>query len=202
MEFNTKFAAPEKHQVACVAAGVFESRKLSGAADALDKAAHGQIRELLRSGDMDGKVGTTRLLYRMRGVTAERVLLVGLGREKEFGEKQYRDCARAAFTAIQETGARDACLYFAELQVPGRDAAWKTSQLVLAAADVAYRFDRMKSKKAEERSLVHVAISAVSKRDAAALEHGLREGRAIAAGTALELDGSLSQIRGRAHVSG
>ena len=120
MEFNTKFAMPEKHPVACVAAGVFESRKLSGAADALDKAAHGHIRELLRSGDMDGKMGTTRLLYRVRGVAAERVLLVGLGREKEFGEKEYRDCARAALAAVQETGARDASLYFAELEVPGR----------------------------------------------------------------------------------
>src|SRR5712672_1795224 len=168
MEFNTKFAIPEKNAVACVAAGVFESRKLSGAADALDKAAHGQIRELLRSGDMDGKMGKTRLLYRVRGVAAERVLLVGLGREKEFGEKQYRECARAALAAILETGARDACLYLAELQVPGRDAAWKARQLVLASAEVSYRFDRMKSKKAEERSLADVAISAVSKRAAAA----------------------------------
>ncbi len=187
MEFNTKFATPEKHQVACVAAGVFESRKLSGAADALDKAAHGQIRELLRSGDMDGKLGSTRLLYRVRGVAAERVLLVGLGREKEFGEKEYRDGARAALAAVQETGARDACLYFAELQVPGRDAAWKARQLVLAAADITYRFDRMKSKKAEETSLVHVAIAAVSKRDAA-LERGMREGSAIAAGMMLARD--------------
>ena len=187
MEFSTKFAAPEKQQVACVAAGVFESRKLSGAADALDKAAHGQIRELLRSGDMDGKIGTTRLLYRVRGVAAERVLLVGLGREKEFGEKEYRDCARAALAAVQETGARDASLYFAELEVPGRDAAWKARQLVLAAADITYRFDRMKSKKGEETSLVHVSISAVSKRDVA-LERGMREGSAIAAGMTLARD--------------
>jgi len=187
MEFSTKFAAPEKQQVACVAAGVFESRKLSGAADTLDKAAHGQIRELLRSGDMDGKIGTTRLLYRVRGVAAERVLLVGLGREKEFGEKEYRDCARAALAAVQETGARDASLYFAELEVPGRDAAWKARQLVLAAADITYRFDRMKSKKGEETSLVHVSISAVSKRDAA-LERGMREGSAIAAGMTLARD--------------
>src|SRR5260370_24378534 len=125
MEFNTKFAIPEKNAVACVTAGVFESRKLSGAADALDKAAHGQIRELLRSGDMDGRIGTTRLLYRVRGVAAERVLLVGLGREKEFGEKEYRDCARAALAAVHDTGARDASPYVAELAVPGRCAAWQ-----------------------------------------------------------------------------
>src|SRR5438046_8506636 len=137
---------------------------------------------------MDGKIGTTRLLYRVRGVAAERVRLVGLGREKEFGEKEYRDCARAALAAVQETGARDASLYFAELEVPGRDAAWNARQLVLAAADITYRFDRMKSKKAEEMSLAHVSISAASKRDAAALERGLREGSAIAAGMTLTRD--------------
>src|SRR6266571_3218834 len=188
MEFNTKFAAPEKRPGACVAAGVFEPRRLSAAADALDKAARGQIREFLRTGDMDGKVGNTRLLYHVHGVAAERVLLVGLGQEKEFGEKQYRDCARSALTAIHGTGARDACLYLAELQVPDRDAAWKARQLVLAAADVAYRFDRMKSKKTEAKPLAHVAISAASKRDTAALERGMREGRAIAAGMALARD--------------
>jgi len=188
VEFSTKFAAPEKQAGACVAAGVFESRKLSAAADALDKAAHGQIREFLRSGDMEGKAGSTRLLYRVRGVTAERVLLVGLGREKEFGEKQYRDCARAALAAIHDTGARDACLYFAELPVPGRDIAWKARQLTMAAAEAAYRFDRMKSKKSEGRPLAQVAISATFKRDSAGLERGASEGRAIAAGVALTRD--------------
>ena len=188
MEFSTKFAAPEKQPTACIVTGVFESRKLSRATDALDKASHGQIRELVRSGDMDGKTGSTRLLYRLRGVSAERVLLVGLGKEKEFGEKQFRDCARAALSVVRETGARDVCLYLAELQVPGRDAAWKARQLVLATVDVAYRFDRLKSKKAEEASLARCIVAAAVRVDANALERGVREGRAIAAGTMLTRD--------------
>ena len=188
MEFSTKFAAPEKQPTACVVAGVFESRKFSRAAEALDKASRGQIREILRSGDMDGKTGSTRMLYRVRGVSAERILLVGLGKEKEFGEKQYRDCARAALSGVKETGARDVCMYIAELQVPGRDAAWKARELALAAVDVAYRFDRMKSKKAEAGSLAHVTISAATKADSAALERGVSEGRAIAAGVTLTRD--------------
>ncbi|MGB5082437.1 MAG: leucyl aminopeptidase [Burkholderiales bacterium] len=188
MEFNTKVAAPEKQSVACIAAGVFESRKLSPAADALDKASRGQIRELLRSGDMDGKSGATRLLYRVRGVAADRVLLVGLGREKEFGERGYRDCARAAFAAVLDTGARDVSMYLTELPVPGREVAWKARQLVLAAADAGYRFDRMKSKKVEAKQLAHVSISAASKRDAADLDRGVMEGRAISEGMALARD--------------
>jgi leucyl aminopeptidase len=188
VEFSTKIAAPEKVQSACVVAGVYESRKLSRAAEALDKAARGALREILRSGDMDGKAGVTRMLYKVRGVSAERVLLVGLGSEKEFGDKQYNFSARAALSAIRDTGARDACVYLAELQVPGKDVAWKARQLVLAAADVTYRFDQMKSKKAEPGSLTQVFVSADAKPGAADLERGVREGRAIAAGTSLARD--------------
>jgi leucyl aminopeptidase len=128
------------------------------------------------------------MLYRVRGVSAERILLVGLGKEKEFGERQYRDCARAALSAIRDTGASDACLCLAELQVSGRDSAWKARQLVLAAADVSYRFDRMKSKKAEAGSLARVFVSASPGSESAALERGVREGRAIAAGVSLARD--------------
>src|SRR5262245_15956675 len=143
---------------------------------------------MLRTGDMEGKAGGTRLLYRVRGVSAERILLVGLGKEKEFGERQYRDCSRAALSAIRDTGARDACVYLAELPVHGCDAAWKARQLVLAAADVTYRFDRMKSKKAEAGALERVFVSASAKSDASAFERGVREGRAIAAGMSLARD--------------
>jgi leucyl aminopeptidase len=168
--------------------GVYEPRKLSRAAETLDKAARGHLREVLRSGDMEGRAGTTRMLYKVRGVAAERVLLVGLGKEKEFGERQYRDCARAALSAIRETQASDTCLYLAELHVSGQDSAWKARQLVLAAADSTYRFDRMKSKKAEPGSLERAIVAASAKSDAANLERGVREGRAIAAGMSLARD--------------
>jgi len=63
------------------------------------QAARGQLREILRSETMDGKAGSTRMLYRVRASRHSRILLVGLGKEEGFGEKQYRDCARAALLA-------------------------------------------------------------------------------------------------------
>jgi leucyl aminopeptidase len=188
MEFSTKVAAPEKQATACIIVGVFEPRKLSRAAEAVDRATHGQLREVLRSGDLDGRPGSTRMLYRVRGVAAERILLVGLGKQKGFGERQYRDCSRAALLAIRETGTRDACVYLPELPVPGRDTAWKARQLVLAAADVAYRFDRMKSKKPETSVLARVAVSTSQQHEASSLQRGVLEGRAIAAGMLLTRD--------------
>jgi leucyl aminopeptidase len=188
MEFSIKIAAPEKQETTCIVVGVFEPRKLSRAAEALDRAAHGRLREVLRSGDMDGKSGTSRLLYRVRGVAAERILLVGLGKEKEFGQRQYRDCSRAALAALRETGTRDVCLYLPELPVPDCDAVWKARHLVLAAADVVYRFDRMKSRKPEAGYLSRITVSTSQKQDATALQRGMLEGRAISAGMALARD--------------
>jgi leucyl aminopeptidase len=188
VEFSIIFSAPEKQAGDCIAVGVFESRKLSEPADALDKAARGHIRTFLRSGDMEGKLGTTRVLYQVPGVAAKRVVLVGLGREKDFGVKEYRDSVRAAVSAIDRTGASEAALYFAELPVAGHDAAWKAQQLVMGAAEVTYRFDRMKSKKPEPSTLARINIAAVARKEAALLEGGVAEGRASAAGVALARD--------------
>jgi leucyl aminopeptidase len=188
VEFSIKVSAPEKQTGACVGVGVFESRKLSASAEQLDKASGGHIRALLRSGDMDGKLGRTRLLYHVAGVAAERLLLVGLGPEKDFGEKEFGDASRAAARAVLDTGAPDAALYFSDLPVAGRDAEWKARQLAVAAAEAAYRFDRMKSKKPDGRPLRRVAMATTSKRDAAIMERGVRAGNAIAAGVSLARD--------------
>jgi leucyl aminopeptidase len=188
VEFSIKVSAPEKQPGACVAVGVFESRKLSAPADQLDKAARGHIRALLRSGDMEGKLRSTRLLYRVPGVAAERVLLVGLGREKEFGEKEFRVAAGAATRALLDTGAPDAAMYFSDLPIAGRDAEWKAQQIAVAADEAAYRFEQMKSKKADGRPLKRIAIATSSKRDTAIMERGLRTGGAIAAGVSLARD--------------
>jgi leucyl aminopeptidase len=188
VEFSTKVASPEKLAGGCIAVAVFESRKLSPSADALDRASGGRIRALLATGDMEGKTGSTRLLYALPGVAAERVLLVGAGKEKSVGAREFRDMARAAIGAIIDTGARDVATCLAEVAVDGRDADWKARQLVLAAGDAAYRFDQMKSKKADPRAMSRMILAAPAKRDAEALERGVAAGRAIASGMSLTKD--------------
>jgi len=187
LEFSTKALAPEKVPTPCLAVGVFESRKLSSAADALDRATRGALRERLKQGDMEGKSGTVRMLFRPAGAAAERVLLVGLGAESAFGAKEYRDAVRAAVGAAADTGAAELVLAFAELPVKERDAAWRARHAALGAAEALYRFDAMKSKKAPPRTLKSVVFG-VARKPAAAAERGTAEGRAIAAGVALAKD--------------
>ncbi len=187
MEFSTNRGIPEKRATPCIAVGVYAGHKLSAAAETLDRASKGGVREVVRRGDMEGKLGATLLLYRVPGVAAERVLLVGLGDETALREREYREAARAAVKAAQETGAGSATLCFTEIRVGRRDSAWKARQVALVAAECAYRFECMKSKKSDPRPLAHIELMAAA-RDAAAVARGLRQGAAIGAGVSLAKD--------------
>ena len=107
MEFSIKNGNPEKQRKDCVIVGVFESRKLSVTAAMIDKASAGYLTAILRRGDMEGKLASSLLLHSVPGTLCERVLLVGLGKEREFRESKYRQAARASVNALSKSGAAD-----------------------------------------------------------------------------------------------
>ena len=121
MEFSIKNGNSEKQRNACVIVGVFEHRKFSDAAAAIDRVADGYISSLLRRGDMDGKLGSTLLVHNVPGTFCERVLLVGCGKEREFNDRAYRQAVQASVKALDDTGASDAASFLAELPVKRRD---------------------------------------------------------------------------------
>ena len=165
MEFSIKSGSPEKQRSACVVVGVFEPRKLSAAAEILDRAAHQFLSDILRRGDMEGKAGTSLLLHSVVGVEADRILLVGLGKEREFHEKEYRAALATAVRQLNETGGFDGTLYLTELRIKKRDVAWKIRQATLAVQETLYRFDRLKSKKDEVRRPLRKLTFCVSRRN-------------------------------------
>jgi leucyl aminopeptidase len=72
-------------------------KKLSGAAGRIDKASGGLVREVLESGDFEGKKGQIAVVYTRGAIPARRILLLGLGKKKEFDlEKLRRAFSRAA----------------------------------------------------------------------------------------------------------
>lgn len=185
MEFSIKSGSPEKQRSACVVVGVFESRKLTLTAELLDKAASGYIADIVRRGDMEGKAGTTLLLHNVPGTLCDRILMVGLGKEKDFREKEFISAIRTTVKTLNETGAFDASIFLTELAVKKRSIAWRVRQTAIVALDATYRFDQFKSKKDEVRRPLRKLTLAVERRSELALaEEGLSQGLAIAEGMA------------------
>ena len=189
MEFSIKSGSPEKQRSACVVVGVFETRKLSTAAELVDNAARGYLGDLIRRGDMEGKLGSTLLVHNVPGTLADRVLLVGLGKEKEFREKEYRSAIAAAVKTLNETGGFDGTLCLTELSVKKRDVAWRIRQAAIVALETLYRFDRLKSKKDEVRRPLRKLTFCVERRsELAPAEAALAEGQAIGNGMGMMKD--------------
>jgi leucyl aminopeptidase len=189
VEFSIKSGSPEKQRTACVVVGVFEPRKLSVPAELVDTAARQYLSDLLRRGDMEGKAGSTLLLHNVPGTEADRVLLVGLGKEKEFREKEYREAVATAIKTLNETGGFDGTVFLTELPVRKRGVAWRVRQAVMVAHATLYRFDRLKSKKDDVRRPLRKVTFCVERRsELAAAEAALAQGEAIAAGQAMMKD--------------
>ncbi|MDB5803448.1 MAG: leucyl aminopeptidase [Betaproteobacteria bacterium] len=189
MEFSIKSGSPEKQRSACIVIGVFEPRKLTAPGELVDQASKGYLSDIIRRGDMEGKAGRTLLLHNVPGLLGDRVLLVGLGREKDFREREYRESIRAAVTTLNETGAFDGAVYLTEVPVKKRDAGWRVRQAALVAQDAVYRYDQTKSKKDEVRRPLRKLTLTVERRNELHLaERAAAEGQAIAHGMALAKD--------------
>jgi len=184
MEFNVKSGNPEKQRSACVVVGVFESRKLSMMGEQLDSVSEGYLSNLLRRGDMEGKLGQALLLHNVPNTLSDRVLLIGCGKERDFGDKQYKKVIAKAITTLNDTGSMEAVCFLSELNVKGRDTRWKVRQAVETAQDTLYAFEEFKTKKDNtRRPLRRLTFNVTTRKELTIGEKAIEEGLAIAKGS-------------------
>ncbi len=187
MEFLVKSARPETLKTATLIIPVGEGGKLAATAKAVDAASGGAIAALLKRGDLAGKPGQTLLVHGVANLKAERVLLVGTGKDAELSDRQLRKLIAAVYGVLKTLGGSDALLALQDVQVKGRDAYGKARLIVESLADAGYQFDRFKSQKATPGALKKITLI-TDKADTTAVERATREARAIAIGMALTKD--------------
>lgn len=194
MDFSIK-SLPAKSTIAtiktgCIAVAVFEDKKLSSDAQALDR--KGELSAALKSGDITGKAGSTLLLRGISGITAERILLVGLGKQEAVSEKDFASAVQAMVRSFTLLGATDAVIALPFDAVSARDAGWAIRCTILNARDAAYRFDSLKSKKEPAPAGVKKIAFAVS----AAAENIARQAvtQAVAVANGIDLTKDLGNL--------
>ena len=187
LEFSIKTAALDKQRTGCLVVGIFDDKQLALPPNTFSKPTQAYLNAVLASGDMESKAGSTLLLYKVPGITAERVLLVSLGDRSKLDEKNFRDAIAASIKALRTCGAADTVISSVEVPVHGRDIAWNVTQAVIVAHDALYRFDRMKSKPAASQTLARISF-VLDANNVKAGQTGLAQGLAIAHGMNLAKD--------------
>ena len=181
MKYSLLATAPKATDCLVVAVGA--KGKLSAAAQTLDTLLQGEVKRVVASGDIEGKVGETMFLHPTTG-TAKRVLLVGCGDETKIDARTYRKIANAAIKAVLRSKAKDAIFTIAELAVKDRSKPWAVTQLVQEIDGNLYQYDQTKSKKAAALALKGVAISSPSGSKPKDMKDAIKAGQSIGMGVA------------------
>ena len=92
--------AEEKTRMECLIVPLFEDKKPSTLVKELDEVFEGIFNEVVEMKDFEGKRGELSLLYTKDNATP-RVLLVGLGKQKELTIRKYKQVIGAAVMNAQ-----------------------------------------------------------------------------------------------------
>ena len=173
LEFRLNQTSPASATVDCVVVGAFADGTLTPAASALDSASNGRLQALIARGDVSGKTGKTALLHDLPGITAPRVLVIGLGDAGKFGVPQYLKAVADAARTLKTGPVASALFTLSEVAVNERDAAWNIRQAVIAADHACYRYTATwgaKNSKRDEQGLAQLDIAGS---EATALAQGI-----------------------------
>jgi leucyl aminopeptidase len=147
----------------------------------VDQTLGGQVRNLLTSGEFEGRLNQAVLLHTSGKAAAKRVLLVGLGKKKDARVDHVRQAMGTAVKRVRQAGATS---FVTGLH--GEDLS-KTTAVELAQALVegailgAYQFtEYLSEKKAADKRVARLTLLAADARQLADLKEGARRGTAAA----------------------
>ena len=191
MDITLETAALDKLRAGVLVVGAFADGTLPPSARAIDEASKGKLSAVIKRGDLDAKAGSALLLHDLPGITAERVLMVSLGKRDDAGDTTFRDTVGSAARALARSPAREAAVAIADLELPGRSLAWRVQQASRVLADGAYRFDvpGVAGKTPTERGARRISLLVADKdKSNPEIERAVRQGLAVAEGMALAKD--------------
>ncbi len=185
MQFKIIKAGSARQKTACAVVGVHEGATLGSAGRKADRASGGAISRVLKRGDFAGKSAETFPVVGLRRGPAQRILLVGLGPKAKFGRKAYRRAVYAATQWLAKSGAGDAVSWLAADGVPGIDVYYAVRQAVESVSNALYRIPDLKTARKPGPPKISRFGLVVPDADAQEAERGVKDGRGVAAGSAL-----------------
>ncbi|HUH39814.1 MAG TPA: leucyl aminopeptidase [Castellaniella sp.] len=181
MEFST-LSNPSLHtlKTPALAVGVFQDGVLSEAADALDQAAAGALRALIKA-EFDASPGSCLPVHAPSGITAERVILLGLGPQERYKATTHVRAQAALAAYCVRARVTGAVSTLASIPCPDTTLADRARAAARAASTAAYQYVATFSKPKPAPKLRTFALH-VGRSQAAQAREGLKQGAAIGAG--------------------
>jgi leucyl aminopeptidase len=183
-----------------VTAGKMEHQKTDGAvlfffedempgvvAGRIDKVLGGTVSRLMKRGDFKPKPGSIHLLYPEGRISAERLVLAGMGKRSELTLNRVRQAAGKAAPYLRGAGANEIAISFDNI---GLDTEETAQALIEGGLLGLYRFLKYKTKQENNGKKDISSLTIVTEKSAAikAIRSGVKTGETIAHSAAMVRD--------------
>lgn len=181
MEFEIIISDISTVKTECLVVGIEANGILTPSAQIIDKASNGYLQSIVTDGDHQGKLGHSVMLRNVSGVSAKRVLLIGLGEESKRTDKSQTNIIQAVFSQLKSNSVSDATIALDNKMNKDTDMYRQLRLSVQTACTGFYQYDETKTTKATPLSLKNIsfAVASDAKDDA---EDGLLDATAISNG--------------------
>jgi len=165
----------------CLVIGLEADAVLPTSAQIIDKAAKGYIQSVIDDGDISGKRGQHLMLRNIPGITAKRVLLVGLGETEKRADPVHKSIISSIFAQLKNSNINEVTIALDDKINKDADIYRQMRLSVQTFCGEFYEYDETKSTKATPSLLeaIRFAVPVASTQDA---EAGILDGTAVANG--------------------
>ncbi len=157
MQLNLDSNQPAGIQTECLVIGFTEGGQLSPAAKAVDEASEGSISRMLESGDIETGLGKTSFLPGLPGLTAQRVLAVGFGKQEKLNLARFDRGCLAAGKALRDHPLTHCHVCVHDVEFGEIDLARRLKQAALAIHRANYLYTATKTLKDDAPAPVQTA---------------------------------------------
>jgi len=186
MEFSTNTSV-SIHQVktAALAVGIFTDGVLSPAADVIDRASNGAIRAVMKT-EFTGTAKSILVLRDLNGVAAQRIVLVGLGKQADYSARIHTSAEKSFAQACITARVAEATSTLCAITCPDTTPVDRARDAAAAIIEATYHYDATFGKpNPDARPKLKKFSLLVTRADSAATELGLKQGAALGEGVSM-----------------
>ena len=191
MIYKSKFLDPISMNSSCLAIGIYQGTQQDKFFKKMDVASNGVLKKILKTNDLSCDPGSSQLLYDINGISADRIVLIGLGKKKDLDWKKFLKSVEAVIGIIKKTSCGDLSICLPEVD----DLYNFSKEAITKIEEMNYRYKTTKNNSSEDIiELEEINILANKKADLKKINKGISHGCAISEGMTLTKD--LSNLPG------
>ena len=159
-----------------------------GATGDVDRALGGAISDLIKAGEIKGKMGETTVVHTLGRIPARRVIVAGLGKQDKFDLEKVRIVSAAAVRKARDTGAATVASIVHGAGIGNLDARQAGAALVEGTLLALYAFGNYQKKDEESKEIKDFIIAELDQVKAKSMAEVAKFGRIFAEGANLARD--------------